>query len=192
VVLEAIKNNCTAIHFANKKYKNDKDVITQSIRYHGVESFIESYSYTELKELSKNKELILEASKISGVFYEHLICALNEYKERVLDCIKNEGIEGLEDNCTYDQLNEIFSTKELILEPIKIDASILKNVSEELKNDKEVVLYAVKQDGMALQYASKELKNDKEIVLAAIKNDANAINYIGKNLKKELLEDKKC
>ena len=54
--------------------------------------------------------------------------------------------------------------KEIILEGVKNDGSLLEYVDESLKKDKEVVLAAVKSYGDALEYADDSLKNDPEIL----------------------------
>lgn len=46
--------------------------------------------------------------------------------------------------------------------------SIIRNVSERLRDDKEVVMAAVQHDGYALTHASARLQADKDIVLAAV------------------------
>ena len=61
------------------------------------------------------------------------------------------------------------STKQEVLEAVRLNGYALCFASDELRNDREVVLAAVNQEGWALRHASEELQNDREMVLAAVK-----------------------
>ena len=66
------------------------------------------------------------------------------------------------------EINAKCSDKKFAIVTVTRNGSLLRDMSEELRNDREVVVAAVKQDGRALKYASEELRNDKEVVMAAV------------------------
>ena len=106
---------------------------------------------------------------------------LFEKKEYFGFFIKNHGYVWIIQHAS----NQLKNDKEVVLEAVKQDNSVLKYVSERLKNEKEVVLEAVKQDGCVLQYLSERLKNDKEVVLEAVKQQGYALKYTSERLKND-------
>ena len=73
---------------------------------------------------------------------------------------------GVEIEEEYDRTNFLF-TKENATDQFYID--LIEN--DKLKNDRELVMEAVEQDGSVLEYASYEIKNDRKIVKKAVKQD---------------------
>lgn len=61
----------------------------------------------------------------------------------------------------------------------------LKYTSEKLRNDKDIVLEAVKQDETVLQFASKKLRNNEAVVFEVIRQNRQSLEYASKSLKND-------
>lgn len=94
--------------------------------------------------------------------------------------------------------------KAFVLNLIKEDSDILRDLPDRLRNDKEIVTEAVNKDPYALIYASDALRNDKDFMLGLItdftlydgnygshyrRNDNNDVNYTVLSLASEALRD---
>ena len=125
------------------------------------------------KEILNDKYFILNIlKKYPGKYYKilkYLSYNLRDDDEivKTLICIKTYTFELI---YASDRLKKDYN---FILDVIKYNGDILKNVFDELKNNKKIVLEAVKYNGDNLDFASNNLKNDKDIVLEAVKNIGN-------------------
>ena len=110
-------------------------------------------------------------------------------KEEVAKILKEAfpeiEVRAYPENIDKEVIEKNLHNREVLLEILTLDGSLLKEFPIELKNDREVVLEAVKQDGYALEYASEELKNDREVVLEAVKRNGNALKYASEELKND-------
>lgn len=134
--------------------------------------------YPWMKNVLKFKNIEISECKchhglVSNVIHKVIKESVTLYiLENVLNktlCFK-EVVEYLE--CT------IFDQRDIILESIKLDATIIRFASEKLRNDREIIFEAVKQDGRTLMYASDELRGDLEVVLEAVRNSHQALQYV--------------
>ena len=103
--------------------------------------------------------------------------ASNEFQNEI-DQVMNEE-EKEEIPKTLENLRNV------ILEDVRKDGWLLKDVDKKFKSDREIVLAAVSQEGCALEFACKKFKSDREIVLAAVSQDGGAIEHADKEFKSD-------
>lgn len=77
------------------------------------------------------------------------------------------------------------TNKELALNVMETDFSVINKVSDELKKDSDFMLKAMDIDKKAIDYAADDLKADKPFMLEAIKKDKNAYFEAALNLKED-------
>jgi hypothetical protein len=120
---------------------------------------------------------------ISSKIFTEIItrCVKSSLKKKFLEKIKTEDIALQFFSLPFD-LN---TDKELAMEVVKKDGTLLFSMNESLKNDKEIVLAAIQDNPLSFRYASESLKNDREIVLKAIEGNPFNISNIRDTFKKD-------
>ncbi|ONU47772.1 DUF4116 domain-containing protein [Burkholderia cenocepacia] len=93
-------------------------------------------------------------------------------REEALDAAKKNGWFFL------DYAKEFRGDKEVMIEAVKNDHSIITKAHKKLRKDKDFMMAAVQSSGWNIQYASDELKKDRELTLAALKQNPWAIREI--------------
>jgi len=156
----------------------------------------------ELKRLSEiNKKTInaidLSEEEIISLYTNHFgfgwaqdplaekTLKLRYFTKDVNSLNNNNQIKIITDDRT--RIPEYYSIlkKEVLLEVIKLDSTLLRYASPELRKDKEVVMAAVSKNGVSLIYASPELIKDKEVVMAAVLQYGRILSYASEELRKD-------
>ncbi|MDB4655767.1 DUF4116 domain-containing protein [Flavobacteriales bacterium] len=164
------------------------------------DEFMGSYgSYDEFAETSTSKKKLTRKDGSVLVCSGYVVQISSEYKEIVLQAVKNNG-EALR----YAS-EELRADKEVVLEAVKnktYRGSALEFASEELKADKDILFELANKDLLnaqqkaswksphgnvdALQVfkeGSEESKADREIVLEAVKKHDTCLSYASEELK---------
>ncbi|MBR3162320.1 MAG: DUF4116 domain-containing protein [Bacilli bacterium] len=160
VIIEAVKENGSALQYASTELKEDKGIVLVAVnQYPGAIKYAD-------KKLCKDEELLsIVLTEKYGRGLKYLTPDLKKDKNIVLKAV---GYSGL---ALHDADESLKKDANVVLAAVEQNGNALAYANKELKDNRKIVLAAVSNKGSALQYASKELKNDKEIVLTAIKND---------------------
>ena len=179
VAIVAAEANIEAFFFLNDSLRQDSAVILAVLKNSNQAESARAASFSKNSSILEDKNFLLEALKVNGLFLKYLD---ENYKNKlnfVLAAVKNNGmaIEYASDNYKED--------KKVVIAAVKSFGRALQFASEELQNDREVVIASVKWPGRSLEYASIDLQNDKEIVTIAVKQDSRALQYASKKLQKD-------
>jgi len=128
------------------RLKNDKEIILQAVRIHGVA--LEHAS----PELRGDREVVLEAVRNQGDVLEYASQELRGDKQVVLAAMKSRSSR-------VDNMGLAWNGR-----------SLLEIVSQELKDDQDVVEAALQGHGGEISHASERLQNSPKIVAAAFLN----------------------
>ena len=192
IVLEAVRLHPQSLRWAAETLKADREIVIEAVKNF---SFALQYADDKLKA---DREIILVAASNTeqgNVFYE-ADESFRSDPEIVLAAIKSLSVPSSTCSpCTLwgsDLIDEvkISANRELMIEAVKIDGSLLQYADDSLKKDKEVVLAAVSslssnhedQFEIYLEYADDSLKKDREVVLMAVKHNCSSLKYASKNL----------
>jgi hypothetical protein len=146
-MMEAVKQNGTALQCAAAELKGDREIVMEAVKQSG---WALEYASAELKG---DQEIVLEAVKQSG---RALACASKELqgdREFVTKAVQQNGKALL-----YTAL-KLRSDRNIVTEAVKQYGKALIYASAALKGDQEVVTEAVHQDRHALAYASAALRD---------------------------------
>ncbi|EFC46884.1 predicted protein [Naegleria gruberi] len=173
IVLEAVKQNGWALQYADSSFKKDREIVLEAVKRYGP-----ALEYAD-SLLKKDREIILEAVKHYGLALQYADSSFKKDREIILEAVKQNGLalEFADSSFKKD--------REIILEAVKQNGSALEDADSSFKKDREIVLEAVKQNGWALQYADSSFKKDREIVLEAVKRYGPALEYADSLLKKD-------
>ena len=186
IVLEAVRLHPQSLEWAAETLKADREIVIEAVK-----NFSVALRYANDK-LKADREIILVAAsntKQGNVFYE-ADESFRSDPEIVLAAIKSMiAPSNLWGSDLIDEV-KISANRELMIEAVKIDGSLLQYADDSLKKDKEVVLAAVSslssnhEDSFEiyLEYADDSLKKDREVVLMAVKHNCSSLEYASKNL----------
>ena len=162
LALERVKANGWNLQELDQEFKKDPSIVMAAIKQaHGL-----VFEHAD-QSLKNDRKFVSEILKLfnGGSAIKFADDTIKNDREFVLEAVKSSGGGIMYDFIDGFLFNEKFmKDKEIILEGVKNDGSLLEYVDESLKKDKEVVLAAVKFDGDALEYADDSLKNDPEIL----------------------------
>ena len=176
---------------STRQFENDKDLILQALRRNGGGAL-----RLAPPDVQADKEVVLEAVKLTGRALQFASTALQADKEVVLLAVSSysyalefasETLRGNKEFVRGFMLTEpgllrfasaeLQADGELVREAVHRDGKALQYAAGDLQATKAVVLVAVEQNGRALKYASGTLRADRQVVLVAVKKDGNALKY---------------
>lgn len=197
VVLAAVQKDTEAFHYASEKCRDDKEIVIAAVSGNGNLLSLAS------KRLKNDDGVVMAAVSQDGRALQHASERIRNNMKIVLAAVSNAGtsLQYASENLKHNRSvvlvavlqtgqalryapEEMQSDREIVFaavtEPVWHDGwsevvgrSVLRYVSESLRNDKQVVLLSVRYEGYALKYASERLRGDKEVVLAAISGQKN-------------------
>nr|WP_317279415.1 DUF4116 domain-containing protein [uncultured Fusobacterium sp.] len=212
LVIEAIKNNDWALEFASDELKKDflicvmaclkksnKNLMRfispelKSNRYFILTLVLEDISFFSYcdKSLKADKEFILEVIKrgkksASYNIYTYISKTLRKDKDIIFEGIKHKLFH------TYNIPLEFRDNKEIMIELIKIDSSILEYASDRLKDNEKIVKLAIENNPFAILYASDRLQRNKKLLLKAVKINGEVLSELPTEILNnvEIVDDK--
>lgn len=212
LVIEAIKNNDWALEFASDELKKDflicvmaclkksnKNLMRfispelKSNRYFILTLVLEDISFFSYcdKSLKVDKEFILEVIKrgkksASYNIYTYISKTLRKDKDIIFEGIKHKLFH------TYNIPLEFRDNKEIMIELIKIDSSILEYASDRLKDNEKIVKLAIENNPFAILYASDRLQRNKKLLLKAVKINGEVLSELPTEILNnvEIVDDK--
>ena len=170
-MLAAIKNDGSAIKYADKKLTADKKVILAAVK-----NYSDALEFAD-KKLKADKEVVLAAIKIEGRNIRYIDKKLTADKDIILAAITKSAY-----NLEFAD-EKLKSDKKFILLAIKKNSSVLEFVDEKLKADDEIVQAAIKDDPSLIQYAANKIKSDEVFMKNHIKEKDIFKKYFIKNKK---------
>ena len=207
-VLNKIKNNDYDMEKLPIKFKSDKDIFMEAIKYD-----VDNLKYASDK-LKDDKEFILNSLKNNEAFIQsggeefdgepidyHHVVILNNVSDRlkndkdvIMEAVKSdcENIKFISENLKNDKdfmLEILNNTKEWYVEQnirYFFDSERkppLAYLSDKLKDDKEIVIECVKKDIDNLKYSSDRLKNDNDFIIKVLTINKDSENFLKENLK---------
>ena len=159
LVLKLIKNGAAPLDYVSNNLKDDIDVVINAVTNNGSQL---KFASDRLKD---NQQIILKAIENDSKYFEYASDNLKSNVEFISNLIINTKYyirsktspilikENPDDYKFVPNLEYIF-----------------KYCSEQILSNKELMIQAVKQEGSLLAFASEVLKSDKEIVLTALQN----------------------
>ncbi len=155
-LIETIKKNFNAYHFASDKLKNDKDVIMAVIKRAGGH-----WLQSAPLELRNDKELVMAAAKEKGISLKHASEILQDDEEVVL-----VAAISWPENFKFSS-HRLRNDKKTVVAIVKNTGYALMWASKNLQDDKEVVITALrarKHGNLAFKFVSPRLKKDRDVV----------------------------
>jgi len=180
-MLNLIRLNYKSLEYISDKLKNDKDFILTAIKANN-----KSIQYIP-KELMSDEFFLSSLSPIIDVYqliYSASLTLIDD-QDFLMNVLK----------INYMVLNEVFikskkfkNDENFFLQALekKINGSILKYASEELKKNEEFILKIIKFVDHGLMYISEELKENEEFILKAINININVLSFVSKELMKNV------
>jgi hypothetical protein len=159
VLLEGIKQNGMYLQFLSEAFKNDREIVSEAVSQNGLALQFSS-------EVFKNdREIVLEAVSQNGLALQF---ACEELKfDHDIVWVAALGKKGALQFANF----EIKKNKTLLLQLIRqFGEDVLNYASNEFLTSREFILDAVKINGFALQFACIDLRKEREIVLEAMKS----------------------
>ncbi len=129
-MLQAVKQNGSALKFASEELRNDREFILEAVKQNGYA--LECAS----KELQNDSEIVLEAVKQNSYALQFASKELRNDREFIIEAVKQKG-DALE-----HASKELRNDSEIVLEAVKQHGYALNYASEELQNDSDFVLEA--------------------------------------------------
>ena len=148
-----------------ERWEHDRELWLETIKDGDLDlRDLEEFDRYLAKELSNDRELILEAVKRNGHDLEYASRKLKNDFEVVMEAVKNRGLS------LYHASKKLKNNFDIVMEAVKNDGEALIYASDEMKNNPNIALEAVKNNGYALKYIGEGLERNRDILLHAIKN----------------------
>ena len=186
VVMVAVEKNGSVLEYAPDAFKGDMEVLETALKQ--LASDGESFIGVLEKGCPTVKEMVKEMVKTEWVHPRMRYNGTRPGWESLLfvpDILKGDK-DVLAAAFRHTQL-EGRSVKEMFLEAIATNASIVNVAPKALLNDREVILAALKHHGGWLRVASEELKDDRELALVAMQSEYGAFRDLSNRLKEGTL-----
>ncbi len=149
---EAIKLQNVQQDFQEEKIEANEEIVQENVK---LNEDWNDYNFV-MKKVQEDGYNICKASK-----------ELKKDKSIVIEAVKS-----CPDVIYWDKdLTEYLGDKEVMIEAVKHDGSVLRFGSDGIKNDKDIVVEAVKQSKSAIRFASEEIKDNAEIMTDLIQGD---------------------
>jgi hypothetical protein len=184
IVLESVQNNGRALKYASNALKDDRQIVLEAAKCDP-----RALVYAS-KRIKNDKKIMWEAIRQDGRAFEYASNQIKSDKKFVLEALKSYPYSLL-----YADKN-MMKNKDIVLyffKSLKKNEylatsyhNILMKIHPSLLDDEKIMLEAVKKNGMYLQYASKMLKGNQRIAMQAVSTNGMALKYVDK----ELLENK--
>ena len=130
-----------------------------------------------------------EAVKQNGWALEYVSDELKRDREIVLEAVKSHG-------CSFDAASvELRGDREIVLAAVKIDAEVIRLVSEatvlqlvskEYQSDAEIIRASCLSSPMALKYSKGIHSYDPMFIFECLNRDARGLFYLNRTEKKDL------
>jgi hypothetical protein len=191
-ILEAVKNDGTALSGASDNLKSDRDVVMEAIKESG---WALEYASDELKN---DQEIVLNAVKNIGRALAFVSDKLKNNRLVVTEAVKNQGyaLENASDKLRND--------REIVLEAINEDKDALDFASDELKkefsliqsvkleeNNKKILSEDITEK-MILDMEEGEVEDiieDNPMQIIKVKNASKSLQSLAFSSAKELIEN---
>ncbi len=147
-----------------EKISMDEEIVLNTLQ-HKVDRGIFAPLQFVHEKLRGNRDVVLNATKVSGFNFSYADSKFMCDREIVLHAVKTAGYL-LNKVC-----HELKDDEEIVKIAIKRNGENIKYASERIKGIKEIALCAIETYGRAFEYLSDELKNDKDIILPAVKQE---------------------
>ena len=185
LILKLIKTGAKPLEHISIKLQDDFDVVMNAVSNHGSELKFAS------ERLKDTEEIVLKAIENDSKYFEFASNSIKSNIEFILFVIKNtkhyirnktpqyivyehrDYYKFMPDLKYIFQFcpEQILSNKELMIEALKHEGSLLEFASEALRSDKEVVFTALKNRPTKdiLMLASKKLQDDLDLLILTLK-----------------------
>ncbi len=154
---------CDILEYLSDDIRNNEDFILENIT---------RYPYKFISdELKNNRSFILKLLKYRPSYFRFLEEKFRSDKKLVLKVLEKDK------NLSFrNPIEEIV---------IEVDYSILKYVSDELKNDIEIINAVLDYNVNEYEFLPKKYKNDKKIIERVLKEDSNLAKYLEEDIKND-------
>mmetsp|Transcript_146985 Transcript_146985/g.469734 ORF Transcript_146985/g.469734 Transcript_146985/m.469734 type:complete len:347 (-) Transcript_146985:139-1179(-) len=172
-VLEAVRQDGSALGWADAKLRADPGVVREAVRKHGALQFA-------APELCTDRDIVLEAVRQDGSALRFAGENLRADREVVTEAVRKHGM------ALQFGAGELRGDRDIVIQAVQQEGWALGCAAIELCSDCEVMLEAVRQNGRALGCADPALRADRDIVLAAVRQNGRALGCADAALRADL------
>jgi len=127
-------------------------------------------------EVLRDREVAMKVVSVDGALLARFAPAIADDEEVVRAALRCRGILSLASP-------RLQSSKDFVMEQVRLDGDALCWAPADLHEDPEVVLEAIKSKGSAMAFASEELREDFDFVSQALEIDGWALEFVSDELK---------
>jgi len=149
IVLEAVRQDGSALRFAGENLRADREVVIEAVRKHGM-----ALQFAAV-ELRGDRDIVIQAVQQEGWALGCAAIELCSDYEVMLEAVRQNG-RAL--GCADPALR---ADRDIVLAAVRQNGRALGCADAALRADFEVVLEAARQSVAALEYASEDLRSDR-------------------------------